>query len=144
MQLGADKFDRICVTVKILPYIKSMAQCRTAVTPLLTHWSYCSLALNHRYISCLLVKSIEVPNDWCGHISKEMAVLGGQVIPGRCRLMIDHCLSSVSVDACKITCKYIYVMWIVREYLFALYVLRSTLWIRVAMETAIRTQLQYQ
>ena len=25
-----------------------MAQCKTAVTPLLTHWSYCSLALRHR------------------------------------------------------------------------------------------------
>ena len=27
----------------------SMTQCKTAVTPLLTHWSYCSLALSHRY-----------------------------------------------------------------------------------------------
>ena len=26
-----------------------MAQCKTAVTPLLTHWSYCSLALSQRY-----------------------------------------------------------------------------------------------
>ena len=26
-----------------------MAQCKTAVTPLLTHWSYCSLALSHQY-----------------------------------------------------------------------------------------------
>ena len=26
----------------------SMAQCKTAVTPLLTHWSSCSLALGHR------------------------------------------------------------------------------------------------
>ena len=26
-----------------------MASCKTAVTPLLTHWSYCSLALSHRY-----------------------------------------------------------------------------------------------
>ena len=25
------------------------AQCKTAVTPLLTHWSYCSLVLSHRY-----------------------------------------------------------------------------------------------
>ena len=30
-------------------YIISMDQCKTAVTPLLTHWSYCSLALSHRY-----------------------------------------------------------------------------------------------
>ena len=28
----------------------SMAWCKTAVTPLLTHWSYCSLAPSHRYI----------------------------------------------------------------------------------------------
>ena len=27
----------------------SMAQCKTAVIPLLTHWSYCSLALSHRF-----------------------------------------------------------------------------------------------
>ena len=27
----------------------SMAQCKNAVSPLLTHWRYCSLALNHRY-----------------------------------------------------------------------------------------------
>ena len=28
-----------------------MAQCKTALTPSLTHWSYCSLALSNRYIS---------------------------------------------------------------------------------------------
>ena len=28
--------------------IISMAKCKTAVTPLLTHWSYCSLALSHQ------------------------------------------------------------------------------------------------
>ena len=28
----------------------SMAQSKTAVTPLLMHWSYCSLALSHPYI----------------------------------------------------------------------------------------------
>ena len=27
----------------------SMALCKTAVTPLLMHWSYCSLALSHRF-----------------------------------------------------------------------------------------------
>ena len=27
----------------------SMVQCKTAITPLLTHWSDCSLALNHWY-----------------------------------------------------------------------------------------------
>ena len=29
--------------------ITSMASCKTAVTPLLTHWSYCNLALSHRH-----------------------------------------------------------------------------------------------
>ena len=32
----------------------SMAQCKTAATPLLMHWSYCSLALSHQHT---LVKS---------------------------------------------------------------------------------------
>ena len=27
-----------------------MAQCKTAVTPLLMHWNYCSLALNHWFL----------------------------------------------------------------------------------------------
>ena len=27
----------------------SMTLCKTAVTPLLTHWSYCSFALSHQY-----------------------------------------------------------------------------------------------
>ena len=30
-------------------YIISMALCKTAISPLLTHWRYCSLALSHRY-----------------------------------------------------------------------------------------------
>ena len=32
----------------------SMAQCKTAVTPLLMHWRYRSLALNHRYDDLLV------------------------------------------------------------------------------------------
>ena len=31
-------------------FCSSMALCKTAVTPLLTHWSYCSLALSHRVV----------------------------------------------------------------------------------------------
>ena len=38
----------ICALVGCLGFI-SMAQRKTAVTPLLTHWSYCSLALSHQY-----------------------------------------------------------------------------------------------
>ena len=33
----------------IYSYFISMAWCKTVVSPLLTHWRYCSLALNHRY-----------------------------------------------------------------------------------------------
>ena len=31
-----------------------MAQCKTAVSPLLTHWRYCSLVLSHRHILLLV------------------------------------------------------------------------------------------
>ena len=31
-----------------------MTQCKTAVTPLITHWSYCSLTLSHLYVLALL------------------------------------------------------------------------------------------
>ena len=30
--------------------IVSMAQCKTAITPLLMHWGYCSVALSHLYM----------------------------------------------------------------------------------------------
>ena len=32
----------------------SMAQYKTAVSPLLTHWRYCSLALSHRHILTII------------------------------------------------------------------------------------------
>ena len=32
--------------------IISMAWCKTAVSPLLTHWRYCSIELNQRYLCC--------------------------------------------------------------------------------------------
>ena len=43
-------YERLSVSNRRTPFfnIKSMAQCKTAVTPLLTHWSYCSLALSRR------------------------------------------------------------------------------------------------
>ena len=40
----ADTYRLMCVLWIIL-----MAQCKTAVSPLLTHWRYCSLALSHQY-----------------------------------------------------------------------------------------------
>ena len=33
-------------------HMKSMAWCKTPVTPLLTHWSYCSIARRHQMFSC--------------------------------------------------------------------------------------------
>ena len=39
----------------------SMAWCKTAVTPLLTHWSYCSLARSHRYV----YRWYPLPFHWC-------------------------------------------------------------------------------
>ena len=40
----------------------SIAYCKTAVTPLLTHWSYCSLALSHR--DDILASSLWCKNTW--------------------------------------------------------------------------------
>ena len=40
-------------------FILLMAQCKTAVTPLLTHWSYCSLTLSHRYLAL-----VYLPRCW--------------------------------------------------------------------------------
>ena len=41
----------LCYTHFCCGQIISMAYCKTTVTPLLTHWSYCSLTLSHRYVS---------------------------------------------------------------------------------------------
>ena len=63
----------------------SMAWCKTAVTPLLTHWSYFSLALNHRLVppssyvilspGILRLVNLTVWSQvnrsgaaWCGHL----------------------------------------------------------------------------
>ena len=43
----------------------SMARCKTAVTPLLPHWSYCSPVLNHLILLVLLLNnSILVKGSW--------------------------------------------------------------------------------
>ena len=42
---------QLLCTFNIQDYIViSMPYCKTAVTPLLTHWSYCSLAWSHHYM----------------------------------------------------------------------------------------------
>ena len=43
---------------------KSMAQCKTAVTPLLMHWSYCSLALSHRNVQHAATTWSHYLNQW--------------------------------------------------------------------------------
>ena len=37
-----------------------MAYCKTAVTPLLMHWSHCSLALNHQFEIIFMVEDTEI------------------------------------------------------------------------------------
>ena len=39
----------------------SMAQCKTAVSPLLMHWRYCSLTLSHRPDLDIWGETLEVP-----------------------------------------------------------------------------------
>ena len=43
----------------------SMPQCKTAVTPLLIHWSYCSLALSHLCSTCVELCMYMVPDFLC-------------------------------------------------------------------------------
>ena len=43
--------------------IISMAQRKTAVTPLLTRWTYCSLVLSHRYSEHDLLTDVLVPSN---------------------------------------------------------------------------------
>ena len=42
---------------KYSAHLISLASCKTAVTPLLMHWSYCSLVLNHWYIIVTFAQS---------------------------------------------------------------------------------------
>ena len=47
-------FTDVTCTINIeRVWISIMAQCKTAVTPLLTHWSYCGLPLNRRAIPAI-------------------------------------------------------------------------------------------
>ena len=46
-----------------------MAWCKTAVTPLLTHWSYCSLALSHRSDGHYWGYSLQWRHNECDGIS---------------------------------------------------------------------------
>ena len=48
------------------PMSMSMASCKTAVTALLTHWSYCSFTLSHRYNGL---------NTWCNGMEMVSALL---------------------------------------------------------------------
>ena len=43
----------VCSASCVLTYIFSMVQCKTAVSPLLMHWRYCSLALSHQFHICV-------------------------------------------------------------------------------------------
>ena len=45
-------------------WLSTTAKCKTAVTPLLMHWSYCSLALSHRFHVPSKQSSAESLNEW--------------------------------------------------------------------------------
>ena len=51
--------DKVCIQNK------SMALCKTVVTPLITHWSYCSIALSYQNILCL--PELDFLLFWCKH-----------------------------------------------------------------------------
>ena len=51
----------------------SMAQHKTAVTPLLMHWSYCSLTLSHRFHN-------EIPLCWQDNTDRELQCKGSSSI----------------------------------------------------------------
>ena len=44
------RYDYTFQQIRLVQDCISVAQCKTAVTPLLTHWSHCSLALSYSYI----------------------------------------------------------------------------------------------
>ena len=52
-------YKQVWLTVRRI----SMAWCKTAVTPLLTHWSYCSLALNYRYVEVVYFLTTQDKNN---------------------------------------------------------------------------------
>ena len=74
----------------------SMAQCKTAVTPLLTHWSYCSLALSHR---CNITNKYMYLPSWA-----ESRNMRAPLLPGLDRYMEAHprdlWLETNTVKAC--------------------------------------------
>ena len=51
----------IYVQIYILLIDLSITQCNTAVSPLLTQWRYCSLALSHRYINSVYLTLSHTP-----------------------------------------------------------------------------------
>ena len=55
--------------------ITSMASCKTAVTPLLTHWSYCNLALSHRHDIWILKSGWDFVVDLPGNMRFKHAPL---------------------------------------------------------------------
>ena len=54
-----------------------MGQCKTAVSPLLTHWRYCSFALSHRYV--YVADVLEIPPSW--ELVLMWTMTRGQLLP---------------------------------------------------------------
>ena len=87
----------------------SMAKCKTAVTPVLTHWSYCSLALSHRSVLHAAVINI---------FSQDLVSCG--------KYCIDHSEYGLSQSQTSLQCDVIshwlrpYPKWSLYRYLFCL------------------------
>ena len=86
---------------KIQLFISWMAQCKTAVTPSLTHWGYCSLALSYRYV---FVKGA-LPSAWnCGPWPhRSMLAFGDRVLITRYRVSWESCIRDNRTSACLVT-----------------------------------------
>ena len=96
--------------------VMSMAQRKTAVTPLLTHWSYCSLALSHQ---CVKWKSfcsglmVLTPETWWRHVASKILV--NTVSDKQRVLMHAHQGWNVRHGLCHIYMIYVYI-WVVYSF----------------------------
>ena len=92
---------------------KSMAQCKTAVTPLLTHWSYCSLALSHR-------RTVVKLKNECFCVVIKLWLLHGNKVKhnGRCcyHFLCETCIINV---LCTLRCV---LLWVFDSYLWGFYI----------------------
>ena len=93
------------IVIKSISYI-SMVQCKNAVTPLLTHWSYCSLALSHWVsLSCTnsLIWDVLVVHSWESTVLQSALVIYNYMLQWASNKNMTFMLS---INTCMM--KYIY------------------------------------